>query len=770
MGLLRTVLAIASVLALTLGHATESAASKAALKCQQTIAKADAKFLAQRLKRLAVCSNAVLGCIQSQAPPVCVGKATAKCRKQLGAPGDVDAPAATLEAAVVKACGDVPVGELLGAEGLGFADAAAACAGVGVTPLATAANVARCVQRLHASLSETSFGVEAPRAAELTARGGVNAAVVPDLPVFGGCGDCGTPPVPTGKLVAGCAAAIDKAGATFLAKARGGLDKCATGLITCAQTKPGDAGCLAQAKATCQKLPDALATGRSKLQAALAKKCGGTLPFATLDAPAGANLGALICECDNVGVSPVATLDDYGLCLARQHECALASVLPSVAPTVGGLLADQGLEVSDLLCPPPDVQLSRFTPHGFFIFSNISKFMKSVFPGGPPKTTSSPLASRGLSPRVGRPTSLFGPCHPAPFRTCGFRFPITKRPLTLKAKRGTVAAPTMIIAVRRADGSFAQDHFEVPLGDTSVDNTVDVDITYADDLASCHFDLALTVVEEGEASAYTTVEQEPHPIPPNDECFTDRGIEGDTFTDVLDVTEATASDGESFPTSCGVDSIGNTVWYEFTAPANGILTADTFGTDYDTVLAVWTGACNDLAEQLCNNDAGGTPQSKVAIPVQQGVTYFIEAGANTTSTTLDTGTLHFAFHFTPAGTPPTIAKLTADLVEINSPTICAFNNATAYRLGFDFTDPDGDVLPSTAQALVHAAFEPSGNVSDFSVFPVDVTGDGFSGHVSFLVCNFFSSDSAVDTSVRLADLAGAGNTASLKIKRPPGAN
>ena len=768
MGLPRTAFVAASVLGVVLGHATESTAGKAALKCQQTVAKADAKFLAQRLKRLAACSNAVLGCIQSQAPPVCVGKATAKCRKQLGTPGDVDVPAATLEAAVVKACGEVPVGELLGPDSLGFADAAAACAGVGVTPLAGAADVARCVQRLHASLSETSFGVETPRAAELTARGGVSALVVPDLPVFSGCGDCGTSPVATGKVVAGCAAAVAKAGGGFLAKARGGLDTCVTGLVACAQTKPGDAACLAKAKATCEKLPAALAAGRSKLQAALAKKCGGTLPFATLGAPAGANLGALLCECDNVGVAPLASLDDYGICLARQHECALASLLPWVAPSVDGLLADQGLAVSDLLCPPPDVQLSRFGPHAIQIFGNISKFLSNVFPGSK-KTTEFPFATHGLSPRVGRPTSLFGPCHPAPFRTCGFRFPITKKPTTLKAKRGAVAAPALIIAVQRADGSFAQDHFELPLADTSVDGTVDVNVTYANDLASCHFDLALAVMEDGEVSAFTQVEQVPHPIPANDECFTARGIEGETFRDVLDVTEASSSDGEPFPSCGAVSSIANTVWYEFTAPANGIVTADTFGSDYDTLIAVWTGACNDLTQVLpCNDDAGGTPQSKVALPVQQGTTYFFEVGAK--GDPLDTGTLHFGFQFTPAGTPPTIAKLTADLVEINSPTICSLNNASAYRIGFDFTDPEGDVLPSTAQALVHAVFVPSGNVSNFPVFPVDVTGDGFSGHVSFLVCNFFSADQSVDTTVRLADLAGAGNEATVKIKRPAGAN
>jgi hypothetical protein len=771
MGALRIAAAVVVVVfGLGLAHPADSVAGKAALKCQQTIAKADAKFLAQRLKRLRVCTNAVLACIQSHASDACIEKATAKCRKQLGTPGDIDAPAGAVEAAVVKACAGIPVGELLAPANLGFANAAAACGAVGVAPLAGAADLARCLQRLHASLAETSFGVEAPRAAELTAQGGVSALVVPDLPVFGGCGACSTPPAATGKSVAACVGTIAKAGGAFLAKARGGLDKCANAFIGCAQSKPGDAGCLAKAKATCAKLPAALAAGRSKLQAALAKKCGGALPFATLAAPPGANLGAVVCECDNVGVTPLATLDDYGVCLARQHECALASVLPSVAPSLDGLLAGQGLAVTDLLCPPPTAGLARLGPRPIAIFGNISKFLSGIFPATK-KTSFSPFATHGAPPRVGRPLALFGGCHPAPGRTCGFRFPITKRPFTLKsATRGARAAPpTLIIAVQRGDGEVAQDHFELTLGDTSVDSQVDLNVTYANDLASCHFDLALAVVEDGEVSEYTKVEQEPHPIPPNDECFTDRGIEGDTFDDVLDVTEATASDGEPFPSCGAVTSVANTVWYEFTAPANGTVTADTFGSDYDTLIAVWTGACNDLTQILpCNDDAGGTPQSKVAIPVQQGTTYFFEVGAK--GDPLDTGILHFGFRFVPAGTPPTISKPTIALDELNT-CVLPQGPASFFRVDVDFVDPDGDVLQGTTGAQVHFEFRPLNGGGDFPIFPADVavSGDGFSGHAAFFVCYRFADQTSVDTTIQLVDPAGAGNAVTVKTNRPAGA-
>jgi hypothetical protein len=76
--------------------------------------------------------------------------------------------------------------------------------------------------------------------------------------------------------------------------------------------------------------------------------------------------------------------------------------------------------------------------------------------------------------------------------------------------------PSLIIGVQRADGTFADDHFEVEPADTTNDSEVEVELTYADELASCNFDPALAVMEDGVVSNYTMVEQTPHVIPPND--------------------------------------------------------------------------------------------------------------------------------------------------------------------------------------------------------------------------------------------------------------
>ena len=70
---------------------------------------------------------------------------------------------------------------------------------------------------------------------------------------------------------------------------------------------------------------------------------------------------------------------------------------------------------------------------------------------------------------------------------------------------------------------------------------------------------------------------------------------------------------------------GKSVWWRWTAPANGRLVLTTAGSNYDTVLAVYTG---DLVDQLrlvaANDDVSPSNQSsQVAISVKAGVTYRI---------------------------------------------------------------------------------------------------------------------------------------------------
>ena len=56
-----------------------------------------------------------------------------------------------------------------------------------------------------------------------------------------------------------------------------------------------------------------------------------------------------------------------------------------------------------------------------------------------------------------------------------------------------------------------------------------------------------------------------------------------------------------------------------------LLYVDTFGSDYDTGLALYTGSCGSMTEVACNDDTGGVT-SQVILPTTAGTTYYILAG------------------------------------------------------------------------------------------------------------------------------------------------
>jgi hypothetical protein len=92
------------------------------------------------------------------------------------------------------------------------------------------------------------------------------------------------------------------------------------------------------------------------------------------------------------------------------------------------------------------------------------------------------------------------------------------------------------------------------------------------------------------------------------------------FHDAIDTTEATrvASDPDC---SGGGDS--HTVWYSFTPSADQDISANTFGSDYDTTLSAYTGTLGSLTQVACNDDTGGTVQSAILFSVSAGVNYHL---------------------------------------------------------------------------------------------------------------------------------------------------
>jgi photosystem II stability/assembly factor-like uncharacterized protein len=132
-------------------------------------------------------------------------------------------------------------------------------------------------------------------------------------------------------------------------------------------------------------------------------------------------------------------------------------------------------------------------------------------------------------------------------------------------------------------------------------------------------------------------------IPPPNDNFVNATVVGAVpFTDMVNSMLATTQASDPTPTCVG--SRANSIWYRYTASANGTVTADTFGSNYDTVLSVFTGAPGTFAPVACNDDAMG---------LQSQLTF--AAAANTTHhfmvTDFSSGGGATVFHITAAPAP-----------------------------------------------------------------------------------------------------------------------
>jgi hypothetical protein len=115
---------------------------------------------------------------------------------------------------------------------------------------------------------------------------------------------------------------------------------------------------------------------------------------------------------------------------------------------------------------------------------------------------------------------------------------------------------------------------------------------------------------------------------------------------------ATKEAGE--PTHAGTTG-GKSVWYQWTAPGDGQATLDTLGSEFDTVLAVYTGgAINSLTTIASNDDfTASSRASQVSFAATAGTTYRIAVdGYQTQSGTVREGAVTVNWSQTLPPTPP----------------------------------------------------------------------------------------------------------------------
>ncbi len=93
---------------------------------------------------------------------------------------------------------------------------------------------------------------------------------------------------------------------------------------------------------------------------------------------------------------------------------------------------------------------------------------------------------------------------------------------------------------------------------------------------------------------------------------------------------------------------GSSVWWAWTAPTNGELRITTDGSNFDTLLGVYTGPrVNALTVVATNDDHGaqGTVTSRVRFPVIQATEYEIAVDGYNDGTTIETGNITLTLEF-----------------------------------------------------------------------------------------------------------------------------
>ena len=85
------------------------------------------------------------------------------------------------------------------------------------------------------------------------------------------------------------------------------------------------------------------------------------------------------------------------------------------------------------------------------------------------------------------------------------------------------------------------------------------------------------------------------------------------------------TDGElGEPDHAAVSQPLASVWYRYTASANGTLAVNTAGSNFDTVLAAYSGVTVDtLSQRAANDDSGGASQSAISFGVTSGEVYYL---------------------------------------------------------------------------------------------------------------------------------------------------
>src|SRR5205814_1409225 len=140
-----------------------------------------------------------------------------------------------------------------------------------------------------------------------------------------------------------------------------------------------------------------------------------------------------------------------------------------------------------------------------------------------------------------------------------------------------------------------------------------------------------------------------------------RGYRG---TQIFSTVGSTKDPGE--PNHCGEPG-GASEWYAYQPPASGRLVIDTEGSDFDTVLAVYTGPGTDfqsLVPVACDNNSGSDGRtSKVIFQATKDTVYYIAVDGVRAAV----GIVVLNYVLNVPNTPPTISSIASRTTDEDTP-------------------------------------------------------------------------------------------------------
>lgn len=180
-------------------------------------------------------------------------------------------------------------------------------------------------------------------------------------------------------------------------------------------------------------------------------------------------------------------------------------------------------------------------------------------------------------------------------------------------------------------------------------------------------------------------------VPPSNDNFVDaQTLNGPSGSALASNIGATSETGE--PNHAGIAG-GKSVWFVWTAPADGTWSFDTRGSSIDTLLALYTGTgVSSLEAVAANDNEGSLLTSALTFNAKTGTTYHLAVDGNSGAE----GAL--ALHWTSVNTAPTITSFTP---AIGGPgarvTISGSNLASAIAVGFNGINTADFTVDSSSQ-------------------------------------------------------------------------